>query len=382
MPGLLPDIDPEGLLEFSVVYTDRALNHMSKRFQGVMRDISGILKEVYHAKSAVLVPGSGTFGMEAVARQFASGKKVLVIRNGWFSFRWTQIFDMGAIPAESIVLKARRTGTDPQSPWIPCPVNEVVASIRANKPAVVFAPHVETSSGMLLPDDYLRAIADAVHEVGGLMVLDCVASGAIWVNMQDTGVDVLVTAPQKGWSGSPCCAMVCLSPLARTAIDGTSSSSYACDLKKWLQIMEAYESGGHAYHATMPTDALVRLREVMQETRDYGFEKVRAEQFALGNKVRALFESRGIASVAANGFKAPGVVVSYTTDPDIQNSKKFLALGLQTAAGVPLQCDEPADFMSFRVGLFGLEKLHDVDRSVAQLATALDALGIRAPETV
>ena len=382
MPGLLSNIDPDGLLEFSVVYTDRALNHMSKRFQGVMRDISGILKEVYHAKSAVLVPGSGTFGMEAVARQFASGKKVLVIRNGWFSFRWTQIFDMGSIPAESIVLKARRTGTDPQSPWIPCPVNEVVASIRANKPAVVFAPHVETSSGMLLPDDYLRAIADAVHEVGGLMVLDCVASGAIWVNMQDTGVDVLVTAPQKGWSGSPCCAMVCLSPLARTAIDGTSSSSYACDLKKWLQIMEAYESGGHAYHATMPTDALVRLREVMQETRDYGFEKVRAEQFALGNKVRALFESRGIASVAANGFKAPGVVVSYTTDPDIQNSKKFLALGLQTAAGVPLQCDEPADFMSFRVGLFGLEKLHDVDRSVAQLATALDALGIRAPETV
>ena len=382
MPGLLSNIDPDGLLEFSVVYTDRALNHMSKRFQGVMRDISGILKEVYHAKSAVLVPGSGTFGMEAVARQFATGKKVLVIRNGWFSFRWTQIFDMGSIPAESIVLKARRTGTDPQSPWIPCPVNEVVASIRANKPAVVFAPHVETSSGMLLPDDYLRAIADAVHEVGGLMVLDCVASGAIWVNMQDTGVDVLVTAPQKGWSGSPCCAMVCLSPLARTAIDGTSSSSYACDLKKWLQIMEAYESGGHAYHATMPTDALVRLREVMQETRDYGFEKVRAEQFALGNKVRALFESRGIASVAANGFKAPGVVVSYTTDPDIQNSKKFLALGLQTAAGVPLQCDEPADFMSFRVGLFGLEKLHDVDRSVAQLATALDALGIRAPETV
>ncbi|HOE43818.1 MAG TPA: aminotransferase class V-fold PLP-dependent enzyme, partial [Rhodoferax sp.] len=218
MPGLLSNIDPDGLLEFSVVYTDRALNHMSKRFQGVMLDISGILKEVYHAKSAVLVPGSGTFGMEAVARQFASGKKVLVIRNGWFSFRWTQIFDMGAIPAESIVLKARRTGTDPQSPWIPCPVDEVVASIRANKPAVVFAPHVETSSGMLLPDDYLRAIADAVHEVGGLMVLDCVASGAIWVNMQDTGVDVLVTAPQKGWSGSPCCAMVCLSPLARTAI--------------------------------------------------------------------------------------------------------------------------------------------------------------------
>jgi len=377
MPALLSTIDPDGLLEFSVVYTDRALNHMSKRFQGVMRDISGILKEVYHAPSAVLVPGSGTFGMEAVARQFATGKKVLVIRNGWFSFRWSQIFDMGKIPSESIVLKARRVNDSSQSPWIPCPVEEVVASIRANKPGVVFAPHVETSSGMMLPDDYLRAVADAVHEVGGLMVLDCVASGAIWVNMEATGVDVLVTAPQKGWSGSPCCAMVCLSARARAAIDGTTSSSYACDLKKWLQIMEAYESGAHAYHATMPTDALVRLREVMQETRNDGFDKVCAQQTELGQKVRALFESRGLASVAADGFKAPGVVVSYTTDPEIQNSKKFLAIGLQTATGVPLQCDEPADFMTFRVGLFGLDKLRNVDRTVAMLAGALDELGIR-----
>ncbi len=378
MPGLLPHIDPDGLLEFSVVYTDRALNHMSKRFQGVMKDISGILKEVYHAKSAVLVPGSGTFGMEAVARQFATGKKALVIRNGWFSYRWTQIFDMGSIPSESTVLKARRTSDDAHSPWVPCPIDEVVATIRAKKPDVVFAPHVETSSGMILPDAYLKATADAVHEVGGLMVLDCVASGAMWVDMEATGVDVLVSAPQKGWSGSPCCAMVCLSPRARAAIDGTTSTSYACDLKKWLQIMEAYEGGGHAYHATMPTDALTRLREVMQETRDYGFEKVKAEQVALGAKVRTLFESRGIHSVAAEGFKAPGVVVSYTTDADIQNSKKFLALGLQTAAGVPLQCDEPAGFSTFRVGLFGLEKLHNVDRTVAQLAAALDQMGIHA----
>ncbi len=374
MPALLPNIDPDGLLEFSVVYTDRALNHMSKRFQGVMRDISAILKEVYHAPSAVLVPGSGTFGMEAVARQFATGKKVLVIRNGWFSYRWSQIFDMGHIPSESIVLKARRVNDSSQSPWMPCPVAEVVATIRSEKPALVFAPHVETSSGMMLPDDYLRAVSDAVHEVGGMLVLDCVASGAIWVNMESTGVDVLVTAPQKGWSGSPCCAMVCLSAAARQAIDGTTSSSYACDLKKWLQIMESYEAGGHMYHATMPTDALVRLREVMQETRAYGFEKVRVEQLALGAAVRELFEGRGIPSVAAEGFKAPGVVVSHTTDPDIQNSKKFLALGLQTAAGVPLQCDEPADFMSFRVGLFGLEKLHNPARSVAQLAAALDAM--------
>jgi len=374
MSGLLPLVDPDGLLEFSVVYTDRSLNHMSKNFQGVMKDISGILKEVYHAKSAVLVPGSGTFGMESVARQFAGGKKVLIIRNGWFSYRWTQIMDMGAIAAESTVLKARRVGTGKQSPWVPAPIEEVVATIREKKPDVVFAPHVETACGMILPDDYLRAVSAAVHEVGGLFVLDCIASGAMWVNMADTGVDVLISAPQKGWSSSPCCAMVMLSERARTAIEATTSSSFACDLKKWLQIMETYENGGHAYHATMPTDALTRLREVMKETQAYGFEKVRAEQVELGAKVRALFERRGIPSVAAEGFQAPGVVVSYTEDPEIQSSRKFLAEGLQTAAGVPLQCDEPADFMTFRVGLFGLEKWHNVDRTVAQLAAALDRM--------
>ena len=378
MAGLVKEIDPDGLLEFSVVYTDRALNHMSQRFQGVMRDISGILKSVYHAPSSVLVPGSGTFGMEAVARQFATGKKALVIRNGWFSYRWTQIFDMGHIPAQTIVLKARRTTDSSQSPWVPCPIDEVVATILAEKPDVVFAPHVETSAGMILPDDYLRAVADAVHQVGGLFVLDCIASGTIWVDMEATGVDVLITAPQKGWSGSPCCAMVMLSARARTAIDSTTSTSFACDLKKWLQVMEAYENGTHMYHTTMPTDALTRLREVMLETQDYGFEKVRDEQLELGHKVRALMEGRGLVSVAAEGFKAPGVVVSYTTDAGMHNSKKFLALGLQTAAGVPLQCDEPADFMTFRIGLFGLEKLHNVDRSVGHLAVALDQMGLAA----
>jgi aspartate aminotransferase-like enzyme len=286
---------------------------------------------------------------------------------------------MGSIPAESTVLKARRVNASKQSPWIPCPVDEVVATIRSKKPDVVFAPHVETAAGMILPDDYLRAVSDAVHEVGGLMVLDCIASGAMWVNMEATGVDVLVSAPQKGWSGSPACAMVMLSARARAAIDGTTSTSFACDLKKWLQIMETFEGGGHAYHTTMPTDALARLRDVMEETRAYGFEKVRAEQIDLGTKVRALFESRGIVSVAADGFKAPGVVVSYTEDAGMQNSKKFLALGLQTAAGVPLQCDEPADFSTFRVGLFGLEKLHNADRSVGHLAAALDQMGVTAP---
>ena len=376
MAGLLSDIDPDGLLEFSVVYTDRALNHMSQKFQGVMKDISAILKEVYQAPSAVLVPGSGTFGMEAVARQFAHGQKVMVIRNGWFSYRWSQIFDMGQIPAESVVIKARQLNShDPQSSWMPAPIEEVVAAIALHKPAVVFAPHVETSAGMILPDDYLRSVSDAVHQVGGLLVLDCIASGAMWVNMASTGVDVLVSAPQKGWSGSPWCAMVMLSERARKHIDSTQSSSFACDLKKWLQIMEGYEKGTHSYHTTMPTDALSRLREVMQETKAYGFAKVRQEQIDLGSRVRDLLESRGFVSVAAYGFKAPGVVVSYTTDPEIQNSKKFLALGLQTAAGVPLQCDERPDFMSFRIGLFGLEKLHNIDRSVAHLETALTKLG-------
>ena len=371
MPGLLSHVDPKGLLEFSVVYTDRALNHMSQSFQGVMKDISGILKEVYHARSAVIVPGSGTFGMEAVARQFAGDKKVLVLRNGWFSYRWTQIFEMGRIPAESIVLKARRVGAGKQAPFAPAPIEEVVASIHACRPDVVFAPHVETSSGMILPVAYMRAVADAVHAVGGLLVLDCIASGTIWVDMVACGIDVLVSAPQKGWSSSPCCAMVMLSELARTRIDSTTSSSFACDLRKWLQIMETYEAGGHAYHATMPTDALTVLRGVMQETRRYGFEKVRAEQQALGDRVRALFVSKGLRSVAAPGFQAPGVVVSYTDDPEIQSGKKFLGQGLQTAAGVPLQCDEGADFQTFRIGLFGLEKLHDIDRTVRQLETAL-----------
>jgi alanine-glyoxylate transaminase/serine-glyoxylate transaminase/serine-pyruvate transaminase len=377
MPGLLPDIDPEGLLEFSVVYTDRALNHMSKRFTGVMQDILATLKQVYLAHTAVLVPGSGTFGMEAVARQFANREKVLIVRNGWFSYRWSQIFDAGALGGGAVVCKARRIGEGPQAAWQPAPADEVAAAIRAEQPKVVFMPHVETASGIILPDAYLRTVAEAAHAVGALVVLDCVASGAMWVDMEATGVDVLISAPQKGWSSSPCCAMVMLSARARAAIDSTTSSSFSCDLKKWMQIAEGYEKGQHAYHTTMPTDALVRLREVMVETRDYGFDKVREEQIELGAKVRALLESRGFPSVAAEGFKAPGVVVSYTADPDIQNGKKFMAVGLQTAAGVPLQCDEPADFRTFRIGLFGLEKWHHVDRTVGHLARALDQIAAR-----
>ncbi len=375
MPGLLPEVDPEGLLEYSVVYTDRALNHMSASFQGVMKDISAILKQTYKAKSAIIVPGSGTFGMEAVARQFATDKKCLIIRNGWFSFRWTQIFDTGKIPAESTVLKARPIEDGRQAAFAPPPIEEVVAAIKEKKPDLVFAAHVETASGMILPDAYLRAVGEAVHAIGGLFVLDCIASGTIWVDMPANGVDILISAPQKGWSGPSCCATVMLGEEARTRIDATTSTSFACDLRKWLLIMETYENGGHAYHATMPTDALTVLRNVMKETEHYGFEKVRAEQQELGNKVRALLVRKGFKSVAAEGFQAPGVVVSYTDDAEIHSGKKFLGLGLQTAAGVPLQCDEPPDYRSFRIGLFGLDKLHNIERTVAHLEKALTQIG-------
>lgn len=374
MPGLLADIDPDGLLEYSVVYTDRALNHMSQSFQGVMNDISTTLKAVYNAQAVIVVPGSGTFAMEAVARQFATDKKCLILRNGWFSFRWSQIFEMGDIPSEAIVLKARRVDDDKHAAYAPAPIEEVVATIEAEKPDFVFAAHVETASGIILPDDYIRNLTDAVHAIGGLMVLDCIASGTIWVDMQACAVDVLISAPQKGWSGSPCAGLVMLSPAARERIESTTSTSFACDLRKWLQIMQAYENGGHAYHATMPTDALSRFRDMMKETQAYGFAKARARQQALGTAVRALLSARGLKSVAAEGFEAPGVVVSYTEDSDIHSGRKFLDVGLQIAAGVPLQCDEPDDFQTFRLGLFGLDKLQDVDGTVAALEEALNKI--------
>ena len=375
MPGLLSDTDPSGLLEYSVVFTDRSLNHMSKRFQAVMNDISSTLKRVYHAEAVVVVPGGGTYGMEAVARQFATDKKCLVIRNGWFSYRWSQILEMGKISDDITVMKARPVDDDPEQPSLaPAPIDEVTAWIHEEKPAMVFAPHVETAAGMLLPDDYIRAVAEAVHAVGGLFVLDCIASGTLWVDMQACGVDILISAPQKGWSASPCSALVMLGKEARQRIDHTTSSSFACDLRKWLQIMEAYENGGHAYHATMPTDALLQFRDTMHETESYGFDKVKREQLELGQKVRQLLADRGFKSVAAEGFQAPGVVVCYTDDPDIHNGRKFMEQGLQIAAGVPLQCDEPAGFRTFRIGLFGLDKLHNIERTVAHLRDALENL--------
>jgi aspartate aminotransferase-like enzyme len=374
MPGLRPDIDPDGLLEYSVVFTDRSLNHMSQSFQSVMRDIHAMLCEVYNAQRAVVVPGGGTYAMEAVARQFATGAKVLVIRNGFFSYRWSQIFEAGSIPASETVLKARRQGEAVDAPFAPCPIDEAVATIRAQKPDVVFAPHVETASGMILPDDYIRALADAVHEHGGLLVLDCVASGCVWVDMEATGVDVLISAPQKGWSAPPCAGLVMMSDAALERCRASQSTSFAADLGKWLTIMEAYLGGGHAYHATMPTDALRVFRDAMAETKQIGFAKLCAAQCEQGNAVRAMLAEHGVRSVAADGFAAPGVVVCHTADPEIQNGKKFAALGLQIAAGVPLMVDEGPDYRSFRLGLFGLDKLKDVPASLERLKAAFDTV--------
>ena len=374
MGALLPNIDPDGLLEYSVVFTDRSLNHMSKSFQSVMNDISRGLKSAYNASGVVVIPGGGTFGMEAVARQFATNKKCMVIRNGWFSYRWSQILDQGRIAAETTVLKAQRDKKNQNAAFSPASITEVVQQIETLRPEVVFAPHVETSAGILLPDEYIQEVTKAVHAIGGIFILDCVASGALWVDMKKTGVDILISAPQKGWSSSPCSGLVMLGENATKLIKETKSSSYVCDLLKWYQIMEAYESGGHAYHSTMPTDSLAKFRDTLVETETYGFEKVRQEQLDLGKKVRAVIESKGFKSVAAEGFQAPSVVVSYTNDPDIKSGKVFMEQGLQIAAGVPLECDEGENFMTFRIGLFGLDKLHNLERTVQNLKKALDAI--------
>ena len=365
-------VDPEGLMEFSVVFTDRSLNHMSLAFQTVMTDISGMLKEVYNADHIAIVPGGGTYAMEAVARQFGADAHAFVVRNGWFSYRWSQIFEAGSFTAETTVMKARQAGNDTRAPFAPAPIADVTAAIKEAKPDVVFAPHVETSAGIILPDDYITALADAAHEVGALMVLDCIASGCAWVDMKATGVDVLISAPQKGWSSTPSAGLVMLSERAVARLSETTSNSFTVDLKKWHSIMQAYENGGHAYHATMPTDGLRAFRDTMLETKDFGFAKLKDAQWALGNAVRQVLADKGIKSVAAEGFGAPGVVVSYTDDPDVQNGSKFAAEGMQIAAGVPLQCDEPDDFRTFRLGLFGLDKLYDVDGTLGRLVPVLD----------
>ena len=370
--ALLDTVDPSGLDEFSVVFTDRSLNHMSASFQQVMRDISGLMREVYNADAVALVPGGGTFGMEAVARQFAKGADVLVVRNGWFSYRWSQIIETGGLTKSATVMKARPQGNAAVAPFVPAPIDDVVTAIRDQKPQVVFAPHVETSAGMILPDDYITAMSAAAHEVGALVVLDCIASGCAWIDMKALGVDVLISAPQKGWSASPSAGLVMMSARAEAQLAETQSDSFALDLGKWRSIMKAYEDGGHAYHATMPTDALRAFRDTILETKAYGFERLKEAQWRLGDGVRQMLADRGVVSVAAKGFGAPGVVVSYTDDPDVKTGKAFAAKGMQIAAGVPLQVGEPDGFSTFRLGLFGLDKLYDVDATLNRLAGVLD----------
>ena len=373
MPALHEHIDPGGLDEFSVVFTDRSLNHMSARFQQVMRDISAGMKEVYNGTAVALVPGGGTCAMESVARQFGRGK-VLVVRNGLFSFRWSAIFGAGDMAQGETVLKARPSGNGAVDPFAPAPIDEVVAKIREEQPQAVFAPHVETSAGMILPDDYIAQMAEAAHEVGALMVLDCIASGCAWVDMGALGVDVLISAPQKGWSASPSAGIVVMGPRAEGRLADTVSDSFALDLKKWRAIMKAYEDGGHAYHATLPTDALAGFRDAIHETRDMGFAVARAAQFDLGDKARALLAQHGYTPIAAEGFGAPGVVVCYTDRADLQNGSAFAKAGYQIAAGVPLMVDEGPAFRTFRIGLFGLDKLKDVDGTVDRLRAALKAV--------
>ena len=372
MGALLPNVDPDGLLEYSVVFTDRSLNHMSKSFQYVMNDISRGLKSAYNASSVVVIPGGGTFGMEAVARQFGQNAQVLVVRNGWFSYRWSQIFEATTGADNVEVMKARQIRNGSQSPFRPALIQEVVTKIREMKPDVVFAPHVETSAGVILPDDYVKALSKAAHDVGALVVLDCIASGCSWVDMRSCGVDVLISAPQKGWSASPSAGLVMMSERAVARMQCTQSDSFAIDLKKWHGIMKTYENGEHAYHATMPTDALRAFRDTMLETREFGFQNLCDAQWELGNAVRTMLKAKGVTSVAADGFGAPGVVVSYTKDAAIQNGSKFSALGMQIAAGVPLACDEPENFMTFRLGLFGLDKLYDVKATLSRLERVIN----------
>lgn len=373
MPAIRQDIDPDGLLEYSVVYTDRALNHMSKVFQKVMTDLSKDLKSVYNAEAVAIIPGAGTYGMEAVANQLAKDQDCLIIRNGWFSYRWTQILDKGNIAKSSMVLSANRTDdSDAPKPFAPVDIDEAVAKIKEHKPAVVFAPHVETSAGIILPKDYIKALSDAVHSVGGLLVIDCIASGCIWLDMKDLGIDVLISAPQKGWSSTPCAGLVMMSDAAVKKVETTESSSFSLDLKQWLTIMRAYENGAHAYHATMPTDGLRQFRDTINEAKEVGLETLRDAQWELGERIRKVLESRGIESVASDGFKAPGVVVSYTDRDDMHKGSAFAEVGLQIAAGVPLKVGEPDSFKTFRLGLFGLDKLTDIDGAVERFETALD----------
>ena len=374
MSSLYPDIDPEGLLEYSVVFTDRSVNSMSQQFQSVMRGLHEELTSVYNASSCVLVPGGGSYAMEAVSRQFARNEKVLVVRNGWFSYRWTQIFDQGVAPAHAEIVCARPDTPEADQQFSPAPIEDICAAITANRPSVVVAPHVETSAGLLLPDEFIARIASTAHQVGAIFVLDCVASGALWVDMKALGVDVLISAPQKGWTSTPCAGVVMLSDGALERMQNTESDSFALNLKKWHQIMGAYLNGGHAYHTTMPTDGIIQFYEAVLEIKQFGYANAKQAQIELGTKLRGIMEQRGFKSLTADGFKSPTVIVSHTDRDDMKSGAAFAARGVQIAAGVPLECGESDQFKTFRIGLFGLDKLANIERTITVFTEKLDSV--------
>ena len=374
MSSLYPDIDPEGLLEYSVVFTDRSVNSMSQQFQSVMRGLHEELTSVYNASSCVLVPGGGSYAMEAVARQFARNEKVLVVRNGWFSYRWTQIFDQGVAPAHAEIVCARPDTPEADQQFSPAPIEDICAAITANRPSVVVAPHVETSAGLLMPDEFIAQIASTAHEVGAIFVLDCVASGALWVDMGALGVDLLISAPQKGWTSTPCAGVVMLSDAALARMEDTESDSFVLNLKKWHQIMGAYLGGGHAYHATMPTDGISQFYQAVLEIKTFGYANAKQAQIELGTKLRGIMEQRGFKSLTADGFKSPTVIVSHTDRDDMKSGAAFAAQGVQIAAGVPLECGESDQFKTFRIGLFGLDKLANIERTISVFTEKLDSV--------
>ncbi|WP_432481032.1 aminotransferase class V-fold PLP-dependent enzyme [Moraxella sp. ZY200743] len=371
MPALRNDIDPDGLLEYSVVYTDRALNHMSKEFQGVMRDLSAELKSLYQADAVAIVPGSGTSGMEAVVRAFAKDKEVMIIRNGWFSYRWTQILEATDVARSSKVFCANHAEAT-QAVFFPANIDEVTAFVRENRPQVVFAPHVETASGMMLTDAYIKALGEAVHEVGGILVIDCIASGCIWLDMKALGIDVLISAPQKGLSSTPCAGLVMMNKQAKEMALNSTPSSFSLDLKAWINIITAYENGGHAYHATMPTDGLKQLREALFEAKAVGYDVLKSAQVKLGKDILKVLNDKGICSVAHPEYQARGVVVCHAPSEAVHKGVAFAEQGLQIAAGTPLQVGEPEGYQSFRIGLFGLDKLTDIEGTVARFKAAAD----------
>jgi aspartate aminotransferase-like enzyme len=371
--------------EYSVVYTDRVFNLMSPVFQEAMVTVSTELKACYKAAACVLIPGSGTYAMEAVARQFAWKKSVVIVRNGYFSYRWSDIMHVCELPAHETVIQAKPVDATEARPQLAPPsIESVVAAIREHKPALVCAPHVETSTGILLSKDYIRALSAATHEVGGLLCIDGIAAGMVWLDMVELGVDVYVTAPQKGWTGPACVGIAMLSEAGVKAAKHSQSNSFCCNLAQWLVVMDEYENKekkgpGFKYYTTLPTDAIMQFRDRILETKKIGYETTQKNMEELGRRVRAELAQRGFKSVAADGWGAPGVVVVYShIDGAVA---KFKGAGLQIAGGVNWMLGQdkwahPIDptTATFRLGLFGIDKVQNVTECVTRLTKAVDSI--------